>query len=1184
MRGLFFSLCLILVAISDDVNTQQFYDVPHKAIKIHPEQISAVVREFEDTMEKMILNFTAYKKFERNYMSFAGEKELDGRSLVNEIAGDINIMLKRKIKAVKELVKVAQDANLKSVYDEMIDYDYLNNKKLLSDDDLYVMNQTVEEANKTYNYLHLSKDKKFNNEMVNFDLSTVHVPTNVFDKAPVIQNGVKWSEALDEQFKKNHDFDMSSKWQYFCSSDGFFRVYPGMKWPKNNTDGRIDTFDCRIRSWYIKAATSPKNIIILVDKSGSMKGLRMKITHSTVDKILQTLSDEDHFNIIKFSDEPSYADEGCTNNTLIHASASNKRRMLEKVKNIRPEKRANFTKALIEAFELFMSEESNLSNQSENWKEKRQENAKLCNKAIMLITDGAPESYEKVFEEYNWVNNKSVRVFTFLIGREVSDSRNAKWMADANRGYYTHISTLADVQENVQEYIKVMSRPLALSQAENHVWTSLYADYVTEVSENKDKGLQYITSFAAPVYDTRENHTEDGLLGVAGTDVTVKQIQELIPYNRLGPNAYAFVVTHQGYVLFHPNFHPSYLKKGEEERVYHPDFQNVDITEVEYAEDEFLLNEMRKKLISGKKQEQITLVTKMPYDEGQEEDGVKKRISMRNYTFYFSKINDTDFSLGIALAQKKVPTAAYNKGSIKRKYFRKNENTEIAPWRYCKYDWTDTTDLYNFFKKIFTENGTLTKGCSDDSDSVLLWDLTRRILKWWEEGALYHFTGSYHVNNEKSEDIYQKFGIEQVFFWTSAGITKYIKATPNISEPNFIKDNIETIKNKYYRQAVEGVEHGYKYTYSVPFYTDTADRNKMVVTITAPIYPRKFTVGVVGLQLKYMDFVQTMEDAVTIKAVPLTNQQHPLSCKDSDKINCYILDSNGYILYANTDSENNTIAGKMLTDKLQELPIDTSLMDELVNRHFFKKEQYLNRQVMCSRKLDMNGENSAAFLLNPFKRLLHLVLWMFTETVIFLFEWSWFTEQHNTHAEQADCYTYEYLSKEFNIPQLPKEEKNHVLNVFKVCDTVLEPCSSFHTRYMINYSLLQKYKDMPFTETLSDCGYCLDPRDCIPACNRTYTVQWINNTNMMFVAVAAPQGDCWCTGPPVEMDEKKEYDGNDRCEMLLEKTSRTRTRKGCIDYHPNEPKSISGQMHVSYSHIVLAVTFMICVLTNQKCV
>jgi hypothetical protein len=25
---------------------------------------------------------------------------------------------------------------------------------------------------------------------------------------------------------------------------------------------------------------------------------------------------------------------------------------------------------------------------------------------------------------------------------------------------------------------------------------------------------------------------------------------------------------------------------------------------------------------------------------------------------------------------------------------------------------------------------------------------------------------------------------------------------------------------------------------------------------------------------------------------------------------------------------------------------------------------------------------------------------------------------------------------------------------------------------------------MPFTETLSDCGYCFDPRDCVPGCNR----------------------------------------------------------------------------------------------------
>lgn len=57
----------------------------------------------------------------------------------------------------------------------------------------------------------------------------------------------------------------------------------------------------------------------------------------------------------------------------------------------------------------FFQVESNLSNNSEQSKQTKQtENPKLCNKALMLITDGAPESYEKVFQEYNWPSNKSV--------------------------------------------------------------------------------------------------------------------------------------------------------------------------------------------------------------------------------------------------------------------------------------------------------------------------------------------------------------------------------------------------------------------------------------------------------------------------------------------------------------------------------------------------------------------------------------------------------------------------------------------------------------------------------------------------------------------------------------------------------------------------------------------------------
>ena len=57
--------------------------------------------------------------------------------------------------------------------------DYLNNKKILSDQDIARMNVTDA---KRYRYIHFSNDIRFNDIPINSSNSTVHVPTNVFDK------------------------------------------------------------------------------------------------------------------------------------------------------------------------------------------------------------------------------------------------------------------------------------------------------------------------------------------------------------------------------------------------------------------------------------------------------------------------------------------------------------------------------------------------------------------------------------------------------------------------------------------------------------------------------------------------------------------------------------------------------------------------------------------------------------------------------------------------------------------------------------------------------------------------------------------------------------------------------------------------------------------------------------------
>lgn len=52
---------------------------------------------------------------------------------------------------------------------------------------------------------------------------------------------------------------------------------------------------------YIQAATSPKDVVIVVDVSGSMKGLRLTIAKHTINTILDTLGENDFVNIIAVS-------------------------------------------------------------------------------------------------------------------------------------------------------------------------------------------------------------------------------------------------------------------------------------------------------------------------------------------------------------------------------------------------------------------------------------------------------------------------------------------------------------------------------------------------------------------------------------------------------------------------------------------------------------------------------------------------------------------------------------------------------------------------------------------------------------------------------------------------------------------------------------------------------------------
>ena len=138
----------------------------------------------------------------------------------------------------------------------------------------------------------------------------------------------------------------------------------------------------------------PQDIVILLDTSGSMTGLRKEIAKHVVINIMDTLGEDDFVTVLTFSDETKPLVDCFTDSEgeaeLVQATNENIAEFAEAVSDIQTSEIANFTSALITAFELLQ-------------KYKRDpELGSNCNQAIMLVTDGVPYKFEEIFLVSSW--------------------------------------------------------------------------------------------------------------------------------------------------------------------------------------------------------------------------------------------------------------------------------------------------------------------------------------------------------------------------------------------------------------------------------------------------------------------------------------------------------------------------------------------------------------------------------------------------------------------------------------------------------------------------------------------------------------------------------------------------------------------------------------------------------------
>lgn len=284
----------------------------------------------------------------------------NGAELIKSITANVNRMFLRKVDAVQRIMQKAEKVYENFEFDDTKEpseelaknFTYYSSKfsKFGNDSTETISDNMKNESSKYLNFT-LNQDTHFFNISVDTEHSSVHVPSNVYDSYPHVMKAIMWSEELDAVFQQNYASDPALSWQYFGSDTGILRHFPGLMWPpqKNNI---ADTYDCRKRSWYIETATCSKDIVILFDNSGSMKGFRNHVGKFTIRNIMNTFSNNDFFTIFNYSKEVGDVVD-CFKDTLVQATPENIEVFNKALAAMaHPKDNADLNKAYEKAFQL----------------------------------------------------------------------------------------------------------------------------------------------------------------------------------------------------------------------------------------------------------------------------------------------------------------------------------------------------------------------------------------------------------------------------------------------------------------------------------------------------------------------------------------------------------------------------------------------------------------------------------------------------------------------------------------------------------------------------------------------------------------------------------------------------------------------------------------------------------------
>jgi len=224
-------------------------------------------------------------------------------------------------------------------------------------------------------------------------------------------------------------------YEYYGSQLGSYTQWPGVNDCKGN-------FDPRFRPWYAAAASGPKDVVVVIDISGSMQGLRIDMARESAIRIINyTLTEADYASVVLFSSTAiKYS------STLRRMTERNRADAAEWIsKNVRDGGTTNFRSAFAEVWNIFGASGMQTSR---------------CNRVVLFLSDGRPNQWEE--QDYTQTAARTaefdgVHLLTYALGSS-APAAVLKRLACENRGVFYPVGDNDDLAFKMASYYDMMAQ------------------------------------------------------------------------------------------------------------------------------------------------------------------------------------------------------------------------------------------------------------------------------------------------------------------------------------------------------------------------------------------------------------------------------------------------------------------------------------------------------------------------------------------------------------------------------------------------------------------------------------------------------------------------------------------------------------------------------------------------------